>query len=154
MRRLIITALAIAGLFALSAAPVLAAPAEHSTSDPLTGGVIDCGGEPVHLHGRDFEDGHPCWTARRPIAGNSQLSVDARANNVTARDEAGALYTIGGMWHFGGTHLAHIDTDEFHFGMHLRILRLGGGAVDDVSAVLTGSPFGDIFLDFGSCEPL
>jgi hypothetical protein len=38
--------------------------------------------------------------------------------------------------------------------MHLLILRLGGGAVDDVSAVLTGSPFGDTFLDFGTCAPL
>lgn len=152
MRRLI-TALAIAGLFALSAAPVLAAPADHSTSDPLTGGVINCGATQYTFTGGTFEvvshvlDG--------PIPDRwLQLSVDAHANNVTARDEAGNLYTVRGVWHFGGAHLANFNTDEFHFGMHLRILSQGGGAVADVNAVLTGNPFGNMWLDFGSCEPL
>ena len=42
-------ALTIAGLLGLSAAPVLAAPANVFISDPVTGG-IDCGAEPVHVH--------------------------------------------------------------------------------------------------------
>jgi len=151
--RPLITALAIAGLFALSAAPVLAAPAEHSTSDPLTGGVINCGATQYTFTGGTFEVVTHVLDGPTPDRW-LQLSVDARANNVTARDEAGDLYTVMGAWHFGGTHLANFDTDEFHFGMHLRILRLGGGAVGDISAVLTGSPWGDTFFDFGSCEPL
>jgi hypothetical protein len=151
MRRLI-TALAIAGLFALSAAPVLAAPAVHSTSDPVTG-VFFCGATQYTFTGGTWE-----VVAREvdsPTADRwLHLSVEAHANNVTARDEAGNLYNVRGAWHFGGTYLANLGAETFHFGMHLQIVRQGGGAVDNVSAVLTGSPFGNTWIDIGSCEPL
>ena len=86
-------------------------------------------------------------------ANNFQFSVKGGADNITLRDEAGDPYRLVGQWHFGGTHLAN-DTTPFHFGMHLRVISQGGGAVDDVSAVLTGSPFGDMWIDIGSCAPL
>ena len=86
-------------------------------------------------------------------ANNFQFSVIGVADNVTVRDQAGNPYRVVGQWHFGGTHLAN-DTTPFHFGMHLRIIGHGSGAVDDVSAVLTGSPFADIWIDIGTCVPL
>lgn len=151
--RSIFTSLAIAGLFALSAAPVLAAPAEHSTSDPLAGGVIDCG--PIQY---TFTSG--TWEVVVHVVDSPtadrwlQLTVDAHANNVTARDEAGNLYSVRGIWHFGGAYLANLDSETFHFGMKLQIVRQGGGAVANVNAMLTGSPFGNTWLDFGTCTPL
>ena len=143
-------ALAVAGLLGLSAAPVMAAPADVFISDPVTG-VIDCGANQytftsgawsMVVHANDTNPAH-----------NFQFSVKGSADNVTVTDQAGNPYRVVGQWHFGGTHLAN-DTTPFHFGMHLRIIGHGGGAVDDVSAVLTGSPFGDIWMDTGTCVPL
>ena len=87
-------------------------------------------------------------------ARNSQFGFKGSADNVTVTDAAGNLYKVEGMWHFGGTYVANHDNVPFHFAMHLRIVSQGGGAVDDVSAVLTGSPFGDMWIDIGSCAPL
>ncbi len=147
MRRLI-TTLAVVGLFGLSATPAMAAPADVFVSDPVTGN-IDCGAHQYTFTGGawrmvvHFGDTTP--------SGNSQFSVKGTADKVTVTDGAN-VYRVEGMWHFGGTHLAN-DTTPFHFGMHLRIVGQGG-AVDDVSAVLTGSPFGDMWIDIGTCVPL
>ena len=148
--RRVALALAIAGLLGLSAAPVMAAAADVFISDPVTG-TIDCGPNQytfasgawkMVLHANDTNP-----------ANSFQFSAKGSADNVTVQDQAGNLYRVVGQWHFGGTHLAN-DTTPFHFGMHLRIISQSGGAVDDVSAVLTGSPFGDIWIDIGTCVPL
>ena len=150
MRRLI-SALAIAGLFALSAAPVLAAPADVFISEPFTGGTIDCGANQYTFVSGAWK--MVIYEGDTTASGNFQFSVIGTADNATVRDEAGNLYRLEGMWHFGGTYVAGIDSTPFHFGMHLRIVGQGG-AVDNVSAVLTGSPFGDMWFDIGTCRPL
>ena len=143
-------ALSIAGLLGLSAAPVVAARADVFISDPVSGG-IDCGSNQYAFTAGAWRmvvhanDANP--------ANNFQFSVIGTADNVQVRDQAGNLYRVVGQWHFGGTNLAN-DTTPFHFGMHLQIIGQRGGAVDDVSAVLTGSPFGDIWIDIGTCVPL
>jgi len=151
MRPLVAT-LAIAALLALSAAPVMAAPADVFISDPVTGGVLDCGANQYTFTSGAWRN--VVHAGDTSPSGNFQFSVIGSAYNVTLRDEAGNLYRLEGMWHFGGTYVAGIDATPFHFGMHLQVLRQGGGAVDDVSAVLTGSPFRDLWIDIGTCTPL
>ena len=149
--RLLVASLMIAGLLGLGAAPVMAAPADVFVSDPVTG-TIDCGANQY-----TFTSG--AWamvihTGDTTPSGNSQFSVKGTADNVTVTDAAGNLYKVEGMWHFGGTNVANIDSTPFHFGMHLRIIGHGAGSVDDISAVLTGSPFADMWIDIGTCTPL
>jgi hypothetical protein len=153
MRR-VISALAIAGLFALNAAPVVAAPAEH-TSFPLAGGVIDCGAQQYTFMSGTFDV--VTHVVESPTGGSwRQLTVDAHADNITAVDAAGNLYRVVGIFHFGGTFNANINTGPFHFGMKLQIVGQGGGAVDDVNAGLDINPFGGgkDFFSVGTCTPL
>jgi hypothetical protein len=148
MRRLI-SVMGVIGMFVLGTVPVKAAPADVFISEVVTG-TIDCG--PTQY---TFISGS--WRMVVHVgdttpSGNSQFSVHGFADNVTVTDQAGALYRVVGQWHFGGTHLAN-DTTPFHFGMHLQIVGQGG-TVDNISAVLTGSPFADLWIDIGSCAPL
>jgi hypothetical protein len=151
MRRLI-SALAIAGLFGLNAAPVLAAPAVH-TSFPVAGTVLDCG-----AHQYTFTSGtfdlvvHSVTTP----SGNTQMNVTGTADNITATDAAGNLYRVVGIFHFGGSYNANINTGPFHFGMKLQIISQGGGRVDNVNAGLAINPFGGgkDFFSIGTCVPL
>ena len=146
-----IALLTAAAMVAVGAAPVLAAPADVFISEAVGGG-IDCGANQYI-----FTSG--AWKMVVHIgdttpSGNSQFSFKGSAQDVTVTDQAGELYRVVGMWHFGGTHLAN-DTTPFHFGMHLQIISQDGGSVDNVSAVLTASPFGnDHWFDIGSCRPL
>jgi hypothetical protein len=151
MRRLI-SALAIAGLIALNAAPVLADAAEH-TSFPLAGGVIDCGAHQYTFTSGTFDLVVHSGTSP---SGNLQFSVTGTADDITAVDAAGNLYRVVGIFHFGGSVDANVNTGPFHFGMKLQIIGEGGGAVDDVNAVLAINPFGGgkDFFDIGTCVPL
>jgi hypothetical protein len=150
MRRLI-AALAIAGLFALSATPVLAAPAEH-TSFPLAGGTINCGAKQYTFTSGTFDVVVHSGTTP---SGNGQNSVTGTADNITAVDAAGGLYRVVGIFHFGGSFNPNINTGPFHFGMKLQIISQGGGAVGNVNAVLAINPFGGgVGFNIGTCTPL
>ncbi len=153
MRRLI-SALAIAGLLALNAAPVLAAPAEH-TSFPLAGGVIDCGAHQYTFTSGTFDV--VTHVVDSTTGGDwRQLTVDAHADKITAVDAAGNPYRVVGIFHFGGSVNANTNSGPFHFGMKLQIVAQGGGAVDNVNAGLDVNPFGGgkDFFSIGTCVPL
>ena len=76
------------------------------------------------------------------------------ADNVTVTDAAPNSIKVEGMWHFGGSLSANSTPPRSTSGHHLRIIGQGAAAVDDISAVLTGSPFGDMWIDIGTCVPL
>ena len=151
-RRLALAA-TIGGLLGLSAAPVMAAPAEHTSSPVVAGSVLDCGAHQYTFRSGSFDAVIHSVTAP---SGNTQLSVDARADNITVTDAVGDLYRVVGIFHFGGSFNANIDTGPFHFGMKLQVISQDGGAVDNVNAGLDVNPFGGgkDFFSIGSCTPL
>jgi hypothetical protein len=150
MRRLI-TALAIAGLFAFRGAPVMADSAGHTSIDP-TGAVIDCGTNTYTITSGTFDVVFHFGTSP---SGNFTNSATLTSNNVIAEDAAGNLYSVRGIFHFGGTTNANIDNGPFHFEAKLQIVGQGGGTIDSVNVVLAISPWGgEADLDFGTCVPL
>ena len=147
-----IAALAIAGLFGIGAPPVLAAPAEH-TSFPVAGTVLDCGVRHYTFTGGTFDGINHVETTP---SGNGQFNFTGRANDITAVDAAGNPYRVVGIFHFGGSFNANLNTGPFHFGMKLQVISQGSGTVDNVNAGLDINPFGGgkDFFSIGTCTPL
>jgi hypothetical protein len=147
-----IAALSIASLFGVGATPVLAAAAEHY-SFPLAGGALDCGTHQYTFTGGTFD--LVVHNGSSP-SGNDQNSVEGSADNITASDAAGNAYRVVGIFHFGGSDSANLESGPFHFGMNLQVISLDDGRVDNVGAVLAVNPFGGgkDFVSIGTCTPL
>jgi hypothetical protein len=143
----IVIAVAIMCLLTVSASPVLADPATHTSFDPA-GDTILCSTKTYTItSGTFYVVDHVVTNA----AGGSSASATLTPRDVTATDEAGNLYSLRGILRFGGTSSANAGT--FHFEGELQIISHGGGTVDSVNIVLAISPAGETFFYFGTCDP-